>query len=135
MLTRIRNRFNEAIWQPEPEELPVLKRWGVTSVRIGQILVRDFQNGEITLRAMGLVYTTLLSLVPLLALAFSMLKAFGVDNALRPVLHRFLAPLGAQADDIINKIVGFVENVKTQENRHIGAHFRGGPLHLEASQH
>ncbi len=112
MLTRIRNRFNEAIWQPEPEELPVLKRWGVTSVRIGQILVRDFQNGEITLRAMGLVYTTLLSLVPLLALAFSMLKAFGVDNALRPVLHRFLAPLGAQADDIINKIVGFVENVQ-----------------------
>ena len=112
MLTRIRNRFNEAIWQPELDALPAPRRWGVTGVRIGQILVRDFQNGEITLRAMGLVYTTLLSLVPLLALAFSMLKAFGVDNALRPVLHRFLAPLGSQADEIIDKVVGFVENVQ-----------------------
>ena len=44
MLTRIRNRFNEAIWQPELDELAAPKRWGVTAVRIVQILVRDFQN-------------------------------------------------------------------------------------------
>lgn len=112
MLTGIRNRFNAAIWEPELEQLAWPKRWGVTTVRIGQVLLRDIQDGEITMRAMGLVYTTLLSLVPLLALAFSMLKAFGVNDALRPVLHRFLAPLGDQADEIIDKVVGFVENVQ-----------------------
>ena len=37
-------------------------------------------DGQLTLRAMGLVYTTLLSIVPLLALSFSVLKAFGVHN-------------------------------------------------------
>lgn len=112
MLSGIRTRFNAAIWEPELENTKAPRRWGVTAVRLGQVLLRDIQNGEITMRAMGLVYTTLLSLVPLLALAFSMLKAFGVDNALRPVLHRFLAPLGPQADDIIDKVIGFVENVQ-----------------------
>jgi len=112
MLSGISNRFNAAIWQPELENMKAPRRWGVITVRLGQVLVRDMQSGEITMRAMGLVYTTLLSLVPLLALAFSMLKAFGVDGALRPVLHRFLAPLGPQADDIIEKIVGFVQNVQ-----------------------
>ncbi|MES1929632.1 ribonuclease BN [Salinisphaera dokdonensis CL-ES53] len=112
MLSGISNRFNTAIWQPELEDMSAPRRWGVTTVRLGQVLLRDIQNGEITMRAMGLVYTTLLSLVPLLALAFSMLKAFGVNDALRPVLHRFLAPLGAQADEIIEKVVGFVENVQ-----------------------
>lgn len=112
MLRGISNRFNAAIWQPDLDNASAVRRWGINAVRLGQVLARDVQNGEITMRAMGLVYTTLLSLVPLLALAFSMLKAFGVDNALRPVLHRFLAPLGAQADDIIDKVVGFVENVQ-----------------------
>lgn len=112
MLESIRRRFDAAIWQTDLEHTPVSKRWGVTVVRLAHVLVRDIQRGEITMRAMGLVYTTLLSLVPLLALAFSLLKAFGVNNALRPVLHRFLAPLGAQADEIIDKVVGFVENVQ-----------------------
>ncbi|MES1926476.1 YihY/virulence factor BrkB family protein [Salinisphaera sp. T31B1] len=112
MLNAIRNRFNALIWEPDLADARGPRRWGITAVRLLQVLVRDIQNGEITMRAMGLVYTTLLSLVPLLALAFSMLKAFGVNNALRPVLHRFLAPLGPQADEIIDKVVGFVENVQ-----------------------
>jgi membrane protein len=40
--------------------------------------VRDFTQGQLSLRAMGLAYTTLLSLVPLLAVIFSVLKGFGV---------------------------------------------------------
>lgn len=112
MLSALRARFDAAIWDTELEQIRGPKRWGVTVVRMGQVLLRDIQSGEITMRAMGLVYTTLLSLVPLLALAFSMLKAFGVDSALRPTLQRFMAPLGGQADEITDKIVGFVENVQ-----------------------
>jgi membrane protein len=38
-----------------------------------QVLVRDLASGDLNLRAMSLVYTTLLSMVPLLALSFSIL--------------------------------------------------------------
>jgi membrane protein len=81
-------------------------------LRIVTVVVKDVVSGEITLRAMGLVYTTLLSLVPLLAVSFSVLKAFGVHNAAEPFLLGFLEPLGPTATDLAHRIVGFVNNMK-----------------------
>lgn len=112
MLGGIGDHYGRWIWQPEIEQLTGPRRWALLAARIAVTLVRDMKAGEITMRAMGLVYTTLVSLVPLLALAFSLLKAFGVDHALRPVLQRFLAPLGSGSADIIDKIVDFVQNVQ-----------------------
>ena len=64
--------------------------------RLALVLTRDLMSGQLTLRSMSLVYTTLLSIVPLLALSFSVLKAFGVHNQVAPALGRLLAPLGPQ---------------------------------------
>ena len=75
-------------------------------------LARDLLDGQISLRAMSLVYTTLLSLVPLLALAFSLMKGLGAHNSLEPTLRRFLEPLGPQGEVVARNIVGFVENIK-----------------------
>ena len=80
-----------------------------------QIIVmtgRDLMGGMITLHAMSLVYTTLLSMVPLLAVSISVLKGFGVHDQLEPALTNLLAPLGEQSAEISSRIVGFVENMK-----------------------
>jgi membrane protein len=61
---------------------------------------------------MSLVYTTLLSLVPLLAVSFSVLKGFGVHNKVEPMLLNLLAPLGEQGVEITSRIIEFVDNVK-----------------------
>ena len=74
-------------------------------------LVREFNEGELNYRAMALVYTTLLSLVPLLAVSFSVLKAFGAHNQLKPFLREVLAPLGGKGVELSNNIVGFVDNI------------------------
>ena len=66
----------------------------------------------LSLRAMGLTYTTLLSLVPLLAVTFSLLKAFGIQNQIEPVLAQALAPLGEQGTEITQYVIGFVDNLK-----------------------
>lgn len=76
------------------------------------VLAQDLAGGQLTLRAMSLVYTTLLSLVPVLALAFSLFKALGIHNALEPVLLQFFAPLGAQGDEITRNVITFVENIR-----------------------
>jgi membrane protein len=73
---------------------------------------RDLMGGMITLHAMSLVYTTLLSMVPLLAVSISVLKGFGVHGQLEPALANMLAPLGEQSTEISSRIVGFVENMK-----------------------
>jgi len=75
-------------------------------------LARDLVDGQLSMRAMSLVYTTLLALVPLLALAFSLLKGLGAHNALQPMLAQWLAPLGPQGEEVTANIIDFVENIK-----------------------
>lgn len=88
--------------------------WARTTLFVFRLIyavVMDAARGQLTLRAMGLVYTTLLSLVPLLAVSFSMLKAFGVHNKMEPMLAQLLQPLGSQGDEITSRVVDFVENI------------------------
>lgn len=75
-------------------------------------VVRDVLSGNLTLHAMGLVYTTMLSVVPLLALSFSVLKAMGVHNQLTPLLYSFFEPMGHQGIGIADNVLGFVDNIK-----------------------
>lgn len=82
------------------------------STRLFYVVIRDLADGQLTLRAMSLVYTTLLSMVPLLALSFSVLKGFGVHNQIEPMLKNILLPLGEQGVEITQRIIEFVNNVK-----------------------
>lgn len=94
---------------------PSKRRWVARGQFIGRLLycsVRELSAGELTLRAMSLVYTTLLSLVPLLALAFSIMKGLGVHNRVEPMLLAMLQPLGPSAQEITETIIGFVDNIK-----------------------
>jgi membrane protein len=61
---------------------------------------------------MSLVYTTLLSVVPLIAMSFSVLKGLGVHNDLKPLLYQGLAPLGEQGQEITDEVINLVDNVK-----------------------
>jgi membrane protein len=85
-------------------------RW-LVAARFAYALVRDFLHGDLTLRAMSLVYTTTFALVPLLAFAFSVLKGLGVHRDLEPILQGFLAPLGPRSGELTDQIISFVDNV------------------------
>jgi membrane protein len=61
---------------------------------------------------MSLVYTTLLSVVPLIAMSFSVLKGLGVHNDLKPFLYQGLAPLGEQGREITDEVINLVDNVR-----------------------
>lgn len=50
--------------------------------------------------------------MPLLAVAFSVLKAFGAQYRLEAVVARMLAPLGASGAEITTTVVSFVDNLK-----------------------
>lgn len=104
-------RLRESLWG-EREVLSRFEHQVRQAGRYFYALARDLADGQISMRAMSLIYTTLLALVPLLALGFSLLKALGVHNSLQPVLNRFLAPLGPQGVELTQNIIAFVENIK-----------------------
>ncbi|AMN46653.1 hypothetical protein ACG33_05985 [Steroidobacter denitrificans] len=101
-------------WLFEPPESLIGTPLGMLMriLRYPYALVRDILRGDLTLRAMSLVYTTLLSIVPLIALSFSVLKGLGYHRELEPVLYRFLEPLGDRAAELTTQVIGFVDNVR-----------------------
>lgn len=104
-------RIDRAIWTPRLAHLPVWRMRAVRVVRLFIVLFRDVFEGELTLWTMSLVYTTLLSMVPLLALSLSVLKAFGVHNQVEPLMQNLLAPLGEQGNEITSRLIGFIEHM------------------------
>jgi membrane protein len=86
--------------------------WMLDALRYPFAVVRDLLTGELNLRAMGLVYTTLLSLVPLAAFAFAVLKGLGVHRDLEPLIYEFLRPIGDRATELTAQFMAFVENVR-----------------------
>ena len=109
---RIQAAYEAAVWEVDLASQPRFRSILILAARILHAVLREIAVGQLNLRAMSLVYTTLLSLVPLLALSFSVLKAFGVYGQLEPVLLEFLAPLGPSAKVISANILTFVENMK-----------------------
>jgi len=112
IIDNIKIFFIHTLWQPLPEQTNALKRWLIQTIRILFVVIRDVTVGQLSMRSMSLVYTTLLSIVPLIAVMFSVLKSFGVHNKLEPVLLASLEPLGEQGVEIAANILGFVQNIK-----------------------
>ena len=74
-------------------------------------VLRDIISGQLTLRSMSLVYTTLLSVVPLIAFSFSVLKGLGVHRDLESKLYTILEPLGDKGVEITDRLMTLVNNV------------------------
>ncbi|MBT7663327.1 MAG: YihY/virulence factor BrkB family protein, partial [Rhodospirillaceae bacterium] len=106
------DHLDRLIWQTDLTGLPAWRSGPIVAMRMAAAIARDLAKGQLTLWAMSLVYTTLLSLVPLLAISFSILKGFGVHNQIEPMLLGLLEPLGPQGVEITERIIEFVDNVK-----------------------
>lgn len=109
--TELQKKVESFLWQHTPDN----NRLKLVAFKILRLIygsVVGLADGRLSLRAMSLVYTTLLSIVPLLALSFSVLKAMGAHNEIEPFLFQFLAPLGEQGADIGRNIIQFIDNIK-----------------------
>ena len=112
MLQQLKKKFDDLLWGTSLDESNKLQFFLVRALRIFYGAIRDLSGGLPSLRAMSLVYTTLLSLVPLLAVSFSVLKGFGAHNQLEPMLLDALEPLGEKGLQIGQQIISFVDNIK-----------------------
>jgi len=88
--------------------------WGsaARALRYPAAIIRDYLHGEISVRAMSLAYTTLLSIVPLMVFSFSILKGLGAHGDLRFILEEFLQPLGGAATQMTESVMQFVTNMR-----------------------
>ena len=108
----IKEKITHKIWDVDISTLSWWQAGLLSMIRFTHIMLDDFLDGQLNLRAMSLVFTTMLSIVPLIAVSFSVMKALGVHNQMEPLLLQYLAPLGGQGKEIAQQIMGFVDNTK-----------------------
>ena len=112
MFAQLQEIIDQLLWSTDLKKLNKLQALTIRALRILYGAIQDLKSGLPSLRAMGLVYTTLLSLVPLLAVSFSVLKGFGAHNQLEPMLLNLLEPLGEKGLQLGQQIIAFVDNIK-----------------------
>lgn len=111
-LSELPQKISDRVWRPDTGAVPFWYASALGILRGLWAIVRDLRSGQLSLRAMSLVYTTILSIVPFLAISFSVLKGFGVHEQLETAMMQALLPLGENGVEIGVRIIEFVDNVK-----------------------
>jgi membrane protein len=92
---QVRGFLSQGVWKEDVSDVPRLKAILYHVVRFLHHTSTSFLNDQCLLRASALTYSSLLSLVPLLALMFAILKGLGVQRRLEPLILEKFA-LGSQ---------------------------------------
>ncbi len=104
---RIIEFFLIGIWRVRLQDLPKKKSFFLSKLRIFVLTLRKFDSDNCSLRASALTFYTLLSIVPVFAMAFGVAKGFGYENVLRDqLMQRF-----AGQEEVFAIIIGFAHTL------------------------
>ena len=95
------------LWRLDPDNYAVPKRRLIRAPQMITLVIRDFWYDQCLLHAAALTFTTILSLVPFFALTFALLKGFGVQNRLEPLI---LEQVTAGSQETVTQIVTYINN-------------------------
>ncbi len=79
-------KLNEAIWQTPLSEISKGKTFVFKQLRIIVLAARGFSNDKVQFRASALTFYSLLSVIPVAAIAFAIAKGFNLDLKLEQLL-------------------------------------------------
>ncbi len=98
--------FQVDIWRTSPDELPPLKRLFYEILKILYLAIRFFTTKRVVNQAAALTYSTLLAIVPIMAVVFAIARGFGYSIYIE-VWFREAFSSQPQAAEVI---IGFVNS-------------------------
>jgi membrane protein len=105
--TRAVTFFSVTIWQVRRDERPAIQWLLIRLVRTGILTAQGFTRHNGPMRASALTFFTLLTLVPVAALAFGIAKGFGLEKRLQQdLLNNFAAQ-----QEVITQVIQFAEKL------------------------
>ena len=119
-MQQLKSKVFQRLWPGEPTKITPLKGLLDFPRKATVMVGRDFIENFVKLQAMALAFKTLLSLAPLLAVVFSILKGFGAHNRIEPALTEALAPLGEKGQEITSHLIEFVDKMSASALGSVG---------------
>jgi membrane protein len=99
-------RLNDFIWHTPLSELSNRNLVLIKQLRIVVIAARGFSNNNVQLRASALTFYSLLSVIPVVAIAFALAKGFGLDQNLQQLI---LEKTTVQDKDFIVRLLSIAQ--------------------------
>jgi len=90
-LEAVRSFLKQGMWEVPLDDLTGMKRFFVASLRILSITLRKYTADECALRSSALTFFSLMSIVPIAAVAFAIAKGFGLQKLLEQRLMEDLS--------------------------------------------
>jgi len=81
-------RLNDAIWHTSLYDISKRRSFVIKQLRIVVLAARGFTNDKVQLRASALTFYSLLSVIPVAAIAFAIAKGFGFDQNLEQLITK-----------------------------------------------
>ena len=108
MIKRIIEFITEGIWQTKENDYKSRKmRWAVRQFKVVIFMARGLGEHNLAVRSAALTFYTLMSIVPIAALVFGVIKGFGMENSFNEYLYREYP----QYTLIIDQIIDFANNM------------------------
>ncbi|MCG8524731.1 MAG: YihY/virulence factor BrkB family protein, partial [Opitutales bacterium] len=82
MIQKAKTFLTTDVWRMRDDELPRGKAMGLLSIRVLLQAFKGFSEDKCSLSASALTFFTLLSIVPLFAMAFGIAQGFGLEQLL-----------------------------------------------------
>ncbi len=112
MMVKIGQFVSTDIWRIRSGELPWAKSVWIRLLRIIILSVRGYDKDHCGFRASALTFYTLLSIVPVVAMAFGIAKGFGFETALEELVYRVFQGQNEVALRVMNFARSLLENAK-----------------------
>lgn len=110
--SEVRRHFSESIWIRNAQDTPFYVRIWRGACRLLYLIGFGFVKDQCIIRAAALTFTTILSIVPFLAVAFSISKGFGLQNT--EFIRTLVLKLTTGRVEIADKIIEYIDRTNVQ---------------------
>ncbi len=118
---RLLRFFRTDLWSGELQPRSQSLRRCLTVLRWVAILLDSVVKDRLLLRASALTYVSILSIVPFLAVAFSVLKGFGVQRT--DYIHNLLSRAFAGQPEVVASIIEYIDKTNVKALGGVGVGF------------
>lgn len=109
---QVKSHFSEGIWVRNTLDTPVYVRLWRGACRLLYLIGFGFVSNQTVIRAAALTFTTILSIVPFLAVAFSISKGFGLQNT--NFIRTLILKLTTGRVEVADKIIEYIDRTNVQ---------------------
>lgn len=103
--------FQKELWIADEEKYPTLIKNFIKIVRVIILSTEQFTYNRIAVRASALTYSTLLSIIPILAILFAIARGFGFDYIIEGLFRKNMND--SQAELVITWINSYLQHAKS----------------------